>query len=53
MKNTWRHREEPKATAIQSRRSNPSSLDRFAYARDDSSGSAKLHLAQFDQLIAA
>ena len=45
-----RHREDPRVwargdAAIQSRGSRPSSLDRFAYARDDDRGSTQLHHA--------
>ena len=38
-----RHREERSDVAIQSRPLNPSSLDRFAYARDDDDGSAHIY----------
>jgi Putative DNA-binding domain len=40
-----RHREERSDVAIQSHRLSPSSLDRFAYARDDGDGSTQVHHA--------
>jgi Putative DNA-binding domain len=40
---TNRHREERSDAAIQSHRLGPSSLDRFAYARDDDDGLAHFH----------
>ena len=40
-----RHREERSDTAIQSHPLSPSSLDRFAYARDDDDGPAQFHHA--------
>jgi hypothetical protein len=40
-----RHREERSDAAIQSHPLSPSSLDRFAYARDDDDGPAQLHHA--------
>ena len=40
-----RHREERSDAAIQSRRPTPSSLDRFAYARDDDCGSTQVQHA--------
>ncbi|HEY5207458.1 MAG TPA: DNA-binding domain-containing protein [Roseiarcus sp.] len=40
-----RNREERSDAAIQSHRPDPSSLDRFAYARDDDRGLAQLHHA--------
>jgi uncharacterized protein len=43
-----RHREERSDAAIQSQRSRPSSLDRFAYARDDGSGEATKRIDALD-----
>jgi hypothetical protein len=43
-----RHREERSDAAIQSQRSSPSSLDRFAYARDDDPGKATKRIGALD-----
>jgi uncharacterized protein len=43
-----RHREERSDAAIQSQRSRPSSLDRFAYARDDDPGRATKRIGALD-----
>jgi hypothetical protein len=43
-----RHREERSDAAIQSQRSSPSSLDRFAYARDDDPGKATKRIGAID-----